>query len=269
MVLAVGDPLRSARIKLKRANLHASTAKREMLRFGKKHPSPTMRIDNKSDVEAGAGDTVTLDLVVDRGYPDLPDSFAARFGDAIYNYRCALDHIAWQLVKHGRDPNPAEYWRVQFPIYSTRVAFRRHRASRLPGVDPRGPVNFIETRHHYVGGKATNQALLTLATLSNDDKHHSLHLMFSTPSHAKHTITFKGCHPIGFENPPERPKIVPDAVIATLTILVTAPYFAVNVKPALLVYVALEDWRNVLQVLAEIRAEIEEIIDAPEILDAL
>lgn len=269
MVPPVSDPLRSARIKLKRANLHASTAQREMFRFGKKHPSPTMHIENKSNVEAGAGDTVTLDLVLDRGFPDLPDSFAARFGDAIYNYRCALDHIAWQLVKHGSEPDPAEDRRVQFPIYSTQQDFRRNRASRLPGVDPRGPVDFIEARHGYVGGKATNETLLTLARLSNDDKHRSLHLMFTTPSHAKHTVTFEGCQPIGFVMPPERPKLVPDAVIATLTILVTTADFAVKVKPALLVYVALEDWSNVLQVLSEIRAEVEEILDAPEILRAL
>ncbi|HZO97144.1 MAG TPA: hypothetical protein VFB42_07220 [Gaiellaceae bacterium] len=266
----MSDALRSARIKLDRANLHASTAKREFRRFINKHPRPTLRVESETDVQViPVGETASLSLVLNRGFPALPDSFAARFGDALHNYRCALDHLAWELVQHGRDPNPAEPWRVQFPIYSERSKFRANRAKRLPGVDVRGPVQFIEARHRYVGGQATNEVLLRLARLSNEDKHRSLHLMFSAPSHARHQITFVDCRPVGFENPPERPKFVPDAEIARLTIVITGLNPTVEVKPGLTVYVSLEDWSNALDVLSETRAEVAEILNAPEIIAAV
>ena len=126
------DPLSSANIKLRRANLHASTAKRESGRFINKHPAPTIRVEQKHDLEAiPVGTNVVLDILVDRGFPDLPESFSPRFGDAIYNYRCALDHIAWQLVLHGSDPTPKNPKLVQFPIREAEAQFCGDLKTRL------------------------------------------------------------------------------------------------------------------------------------------
>jgi hypothetical protein len=268
IVPTVDDPLRSARTKLKRANLHRGTARREFVRFIKKHPSPAFRVENEADRgHVLPGEVVRLDLILDVGLPALPDSFAARFGDAIQNYRNVLDHIAWQLVRHGSDPTPKKPNRVQFPIYDFAGGFDSALSERLPGVSavPGGVVEFIKGRHRYERGEATNETLRRLRDLTNDDKHKELHLMAVAPVTARHQLTMTNCQPVGFENPPERPKFVADAKIATIVIRVTGPDPTVNVKPNLSIYVALEDWSNALGFLSDARSEATEILNAREI----
>ena len=274
MVLPVADPLRSARIKLARANLHAGVAKREGRRFTDKHPSPTVEVKLKTklgDVEIGG--LADLDIVFGPGpaLPDLPDSFSSRFGDAIQNYRSALDHVAWQLVTHGADPNPKKPTRVIFPIYGKEVEFSNNLATRLPGVDrsPGGPCEFIKSRHRYKRGNATNDVLIRLRDLSNDDKHRSLHAMVTALGRAKHTIEFTHCRPIKFKHPPEPPRVEPAAVIAHLTIQITGRHPKMEVDPDLSGYIALEGWANAIDTLHDIRDEVTDIINAPEISGAL
>lgn len=270
----MADALHSARTKLKRASLHTGTAEREARRFLQAHPAPTVTIEIKAEKKTiPLGGTVDADLVIERGLPDLPDSFAARFGDAIYNYRCVLDHIAWQLYKHGKTPNlGADSERaIQFPIYAKKSRFRTELATRLPGVDTRrgGPCEFIERCHRYKGGKARNRLLLGLARLSNDDKHRALHVMASKAWDAKHEITFTDCRHTAFINPPRAPELKPGAVVAHMTLVLTGRNPKVQVIPEFSGYVAVEDWGNAIDILREIRREIREIINAPEILAAV
>jgi hypothetical protein len=131
--------LESARIKLKRANLHAATARREAKRFYARNPQQTFKVNPVGEERVlGVGDVFAFELMVDKGWPDLPDSFAARFGDAIHNYRSALDHIAWQLVCHGGRPpdvlTERERRRIQFLFCDREEAFAVRAADRLPGV---------------------------------------------------------------------------------------------------------------------------------------
>jgi hypothetical protein len=264
------DPLDSARLKLKRANLHANTAKRETVRFFKRYPDVAFRIEQESEsLGLRVGERFWVRLVVDRGLPDLPDSYAARFGDAIHNYRCVLDHIAWQLVARGCNRHPAKPWRVQFPIYDKRATFRTEKATRLPGVDS-GPIKFIEGRHKYRGGKATNKYLIALRDLSNDDKHHSLHLMAGAIAQAHHHVTLTNCVDIAVKHPPKPPPLKSGAVVMCLQCAVTVPRqpkVEVNVNPS--AYVVLDDGRSIFDLLAGIQAEVTEILNAPEILAAV
>jgi hypothetical protein len=268
------DALQSARTKLARANLHAGTAKREATRFIDKHPSPPVEIKLKTELQAiPIGALVDFDIVFGEGpaFPDLPDSFSARFGDAIQNYRSALDHLAWQLVKHGTNPNPKNPTAVQFPIYANEGDFHSQLATRLPGVDrgPGGPCKFIESRHRYEAGKARNDVLLQLMRLSNDDKHRSLHAMVTALGRGHHQITFTDCRHTSFRDPPEPPRLKPGAVIAHLTIVITGANPEMEVEPNLSAYVALEGWANAMDILIDTRREVTEILNAPEILRAL
>jgi hypothetical protein len=273
MVCGVADPLHSARVKFRRANLHASTTEREARRFLDKHPAPPIEVKPKADPGIlRIGDTVDLVLAFVEGaaYPDLPESFPARFGDAIQNYRSALDHIAWQLVKHGSTPKPKNPTAVQFPIFTRESDFRAKVAARLPGVSraPGGPCDFIHFAHGYRRGKAHNEILLLLNKLSNDDKHRALHTTVAALHGARHQSSFTHCRPIAFDNPPVPPTIKPGAEIAHLRVVVTGPDPEVEMEPKLSGYIALEGWTNAIDVLKQMRAEIGAILNAPQITDA-
>jgi hypothetical protein len=266
--------LHSAEVKLRRANLHASTTEREARRFLDKHSAPAVEVKEKADSGLlRIGDTVDLILAFVEGatYPDLPESFPARFGDAVQNYRAALDHLAWQLVKHGSTPKPKNPAAVQFPIYTRESDFRAKLATRLPGVSkaPGGPCDFIHFAHEYRRGKAQNALLLLLAKLSNDDKHRTLHTAVAALHGAKHQGTFTRCRPIEFKNPPIPPSIKPGAEIAHMRVVVTGPNPEVEMEPKLTAYIALEGWTNAIDGLKQMRAEVGAILNAPEIVAAV
>jgi hypothetical protein len=263
--------LESARLKLKRANLHANVAEREAIRFFDTHGGASTTIEAETDTDVPVGGTLNLRLIVNQGMPPLPDSYSARFGDAIHNYRCVLDHIAWQLVLHGSLPRPSRPDLVQFPIASTLSGFNEQRERRLPGVRYLGgPAEFIQARHRYQRGKATNQTLLSLAKLSNDDKHRSLHLAVSAIAQAHHIGKFTQCRPIGFRSPAgPPPRLEAGTVMAYFTIEVTGPDAQVEMDHDLAAYVALEDGSNLMDVLHETCREITEILYAPEIATGL
>src|SRR5262245_24739618 len=105
-----------------------------MRRFFKANGNPAVYAEQLGPIRGLIGERFHFALTVESDYPRLPGSYSARFGDAIHNYRCALDHIAWQLVRHGKTPKPPQENRVQFPIYREETAFRRRQGERLPGV---------------------------------------------------------------------------------------------------------------------------------------
>lgn len=267
----MADPLYSARVKWRRANLHATSTEREARRFLNKHPAPTVEVKPKEEPRVlKFGDIVDLVIAFNESatYPELPESFPARFGDAIQNYRAALDHLAWQLVKHGSTPEPKNPSAVQFPIYTREKDYRAKLATRLPGVS-KGPCDFIHFAHEYRRGKAQNALLLLLAKLSNDDKHRTLHTAVAALHGAHHQASFTNCRPIAFENPSVPPSIKPGAEIAHLRVVVTGPNAEVEVEPKLTVYIALEGWTNAFDVLKQMRGEIGAILSAPEIATAV
>jgi hypothetical protein len=269
----VGDALGSARIKLERANLHAGTARREARRFFDRNPEPTFGIDPEGEpTDPQIGSVFRCKVVVRKGWPDLPRQFAARFGDAIHNYRCVLDHVSWQLVSHGLTPPSTlaerAQRRIQFPVYGTEQAFDQNIAGRLPGVDTT-VTDLIKSRHVYVGGQATKGPLLALVALSNDDKHRTLPIIASAILNVHTQVTFERCEPISVRNPPTRPAVKDDAVVTLLECRVRGlnPNVSMKLNPTL--HIALEDGAGFGDVLDEIRREVVEILNAPEIVAAL
>src|SRR5262249_44444361 len=88
----MADALQSARDKLARGDSHRAITRREVRGFFKRHPDPTFKVKPEGDLDrVNVGDIWRASIVVDQGVPDLPASFAARFGDVLHNYRCVLD----------------------------------------------------------------------------------------------------------------------------------------------------------------------------------
>jgi hypothetical protein len=266
------EGLQSAWVKLKRANLHAGVARREARRFYARHPEPTLKIEPVGESDHAVGSHFTIRLVVDHGWPDLPEHFSARFGDAIHNYRSALDHVAWELVCKGATPpetlaDDNARRRIQWPSYDIEKTFRKKVHGRLPGV-AKTALDFIHSRHQYLGGNATNDALTSLYDLSNEDKHKSLIDIRPRFLSVKHQVAFDRCRMVGYEGPEGRPAPKKDAVVLTIECVVTDanPHVSMQTQPTF--HIALEDGRGFGDVLEGIRVEVTKILKAPEIRTA-
>ena len=107
--------------------------------------------------------------------PDLV-RWAILAGDALFNYRCALDHAIYELATRetGQDPPPFED-DIGFPIctdpqrFSSKVGLLKLReVLRAETID-----NVIQGLQPYEG---RDQALFRLHTLNNRDKHRTLQL---------------------------------------------------------------------------------------------
>jgi len=104
------------------------------------------------------------------------------FGDALHNFRSALDHLVWQLVLLN-DEAPGNH--NQFPICDTEASYlgvRREGQSsardyRLRGVsDPHKELIDQMQPYQTVAPPRSIPALTALRKLSNHDKHRLVHL---------------------------------------------------------------------------------------------
>lgn len=269
----MAEALQSAYIKLRRANLHAGIARREARRFFSRQTDPSFRIEPHGEPSNfQVGDMFGCKLVVAIGWPDLPESFAARFGDAIHNYRSALDHVAWQLVSHGLRPPSTLTERgrrsIVFPAYTDESTFRDRIAIALPGV-ARTVTDWIEARNQYVGGKSANDALVHVVDLSNNDKHRTLTAIAAAPASLHGNVTFDRCIPLSVEGPDIRPALKEGAELQWWECRITGlnPKVTMKVQPTF--DIAVEGGPGFGYVVDEIRREVLEILNAPEILAAI
>lgn len=207
-------------------------------------------------------------MVIDRGVPELPPSFGARFGDILHNYRSVLDHIAWQLVRHGTSwplPNDRAENAVQFPIYDTAALFDGNIDRRLPGANA-SVIDWIKNRYQYAAGaNPTKNALIGLARLSNDDKHRALHATVGILKTAQSNVTFTRCFPIYWRNPARRPTLQSGAVVTRFAVRVTGADPKLQIKIGPTVQVLIEGWADMSEMIEGLRREVHEILHAPEI----
>ncbi len=107
--------------------------------------------------------------------PEVSDDWGLMVGEAIYNMRCALDHLWWQLaIDHlGRKPTEDEAREIMFPIltFLDSERFRRHRY--LKHVSPEAAEK-AERCQRYDAREDEVLLLTVLATLSNRDKHREI-----------------------------------------------------------------------------------------------
>jgi hypothetical protein len=269
----MADALQSARDKLARGDTHRAITRREIRRFFNRHPDPTFKVEPERDPSLlGVGDIYRAWLVVDRGVPDLPPSFSARFGDILHNYRSVLDHIAWQLVRHGsawplKDDRARK--RVQFPTYDTAVKFDENVAGQLPGVSATA-IDYIRESYQFdTRGNPANDAFLWLARMSNEDKHRSLHATAGVFRTIEPNVKFTDCLPVRWSSPHGRPALKTGTKIVHVTARITGPNPKMEMKVRPTVQVIVEGIADMTELIEGLRGEVRWILDAPEITAAL
>lgn len=177
----MNTPLASAYAKLGRANVHAHELNASIARFKYAHPEPHMRMRQEIDHETGDGRMVVVELL------EHPREWSLIVGDYLNNARTALDHLAWHLVTHGSEPNPANPTRVQFPIYESEAMFDREVGNRLPGVDDfyRSIVRDCQP----FPSKAGRGPLKLLNEFVRHDKHRQVHVVEASSIRFRATVT--------------------------------------------------------------------------------
>jgi hypothetical protein len=118
----------------------------------------------------------------------VPAQWGLVLGDVAHNYRSALDHLAWAIVRRGRTPpnvlSESQQTAVQFPIAEGRRQFNDSLERRLPGARPRD-VAKVRRRQPYQyrsQWRRRRHFLTVLAALNNSDKHRTLQPIWTQPT---------------------------------------------------------------------------------------
>ncbi len=115
--------------KLERAKHHADQLTVEFFEWGARN-QPSTPILKTFDAEQGCYIYAVGD------YPETPRAWSYIIGDALTNFRAAMDYLAWRLVKAGTDPNPKDENKVAFPVVHDEPAYAGQALRLLPGVIP-------------------------------------------------------------------------------------------------------------------------------------
>jgi hypothetical protein len=160
----MSHPLDGVWLKIVRAEQHLDSVASEILRHKEK-----CRLVGKKNIE-----TDGVEFFAD--FPDPPSMLSLMIGDCLYNLRCDLDYLVWQLVE-SNPPNRGSA-RNQFPICESAERFRQQlQRGRLSGVPPTAQT-IIERAQPYHGVNNLHfSRLLGLNYLANIDKHRTLVLM--------------------------------------------------------------------------------------------
>jgi len=162
--------LTDAWAKLERAKRYVDALRVGVGRFadGQSHP---IEVRREYEPERSA--------IVYTVWPGLPNGAGLLIGDAVNNFRAALNYLAWQLAIDvlGREPDETEARDIQFPILNKSKAHSwpshpHRRFMSAPAAD--AAKNFqpfqVEAQH----GPDMYGALRILSDLSNHDKHRTI-----------------------------------------------------------------------------------------------
>jgi hypothetical protein len=98
-------------------------------------------------------------------------------GDALLNFRSALDQLAWIMVKRkGRfsSLNKRAKEGIQFPLARSAKTFKRAMDRNLPGIGLDTDLGMLVRRHQPYRRGLRSQAMRALRDLTNRDKHRLL-----------------------------------------------------------------------------------------------
>jgi hypothetical protein len=104
--------------------------------------------------------------------PPMPDGIELLIGEMLYNFRCSLDHLVWQLIlSAGNMPTD----KSEFPIFKDIDKYERAKKIKLKGVS-NTVVTIIDSLQpcYSTGDKDYWKYLWYLQILSNIDKHRYL-----------------------------------------------------------------------------------------------
>jgi hypothetical protein len=170
--------------KFERADEHLEALQAEITRFFEAHPYGTF-----SDFNPHTGEH---SLRIDLRNP-LPVKWGVMLGDVLHNARSALDHLAWQLVKHGPKGLPSKEGtrrQVHFPVELTKDRFDDLPVLPYFGEDARRIIR--EKQPYHRGDKARLHPLAILDQLWNTDKHRVLHPSSMKTSGENPTLVIEG-----------------------------------------------------------------------------
>jgi hypothetical protein len=157
-VVMPSDRMLGFRAKLERAKKHVGDLVAMRDTFFETEPYKIIIED-----EAKTGDRVfRVSKVV-----EVPTEILAAIGDIFHNLRCALDHLAWQLVlANGRTGTP----QTAYPIFDTIKIYKARCGAKVNGISSTA-IDLINQTKPYKGG---NDDLWRLHKLDNIDKHRLL-----------------------------------------------------------------------------------------------
>ena len=158
--------LESPLAKLNRATEQCDALRRELLTFA----NPNIYgITKKQDADTGYA------LYSFENVPTFPDDVGLRLGEMLYNFRCSLDHIIWQLVLSERNEPTS---RTEFPIFNNISEYEKVKRGKLKGVSD-AVVSIVDSLQpcYNTGNGELSKYLWYLQVLCNSDKHR--HLLFT------------------------------------------------------------------------------------------
>jgi hypothetical protein len=159
--MTADDRLRLIRVKIERAYKHLDELEAEVVSLGEV-TFKTIRMERESEAMKPA---LKIDPLHVYGF-DIP----LASGDVVHNLRCALDHLAFQLVSVGVESGETrtEKWPdIQFPIFNSFASYEAGKRRRIQGMR-REVMETIDRLKPYKGG---NESLWLLRQLDNTDKH--------------------------------------------------------------------------------------------------
>jgi len=151
--------LESPLAKLNRATEQCNALRRELLTFA----NPNIYgITKEQDADTGYA------LYSFEDVPPFPDAIGLRLGEMLYNFRCSLDHLVYQLVcSEGNEPTS----RTEFPIFNSISEYERIKRGKLKGVSSTVMSIVDSLQPCYNTG---DEYLWYLQVLCNADKHRHL-----------------------------------------------------------------------------------------------
>jgi hypothetical protein len=159
--------LSGVRAKIDRAKVHIASLKDEQRKFGESHPYTTREEAHPQASSKGHGSVSILVEAID----PVPIAISAIIGDAVFNLRSALDHLARQLViANGGTPVDVGGG-TSFPILDELPPTGLRQITG--GVDA-AALTKIESYQPTDGRHKTNNLLWILGELNNIDKHRVL-----------------------------------------------------------------------------------------------
>jgi hypothetical protein len=164
---SVGSGVRE---KLRRANLHRETLDERVKGFG---DSDAYTVSRHDDIEAGKRDWI---VHIHKPLPRL--CWGPIIGDCLFNFRSALDHLAYDLaLAHTGRQRPLtdrEERGSEFPIFWERAGRTDEFDRKIGAIHPEAR-KLIEDMQPY--GRKGRAALKYVQALNNLDKHRMLHLV--------------------------------------------------------------------------------------------
>lgn len=157
----MAQELNGVRVKIARAHEHLEELKRRLRDWQVSKPYPiVVEIDPQTEDQCWKVG----------GEPVAPGPLPA-IGDALYNLRSALDHLAWQLVlRAGGTPTN----RTEFPIFNAPDSWKRDSPRKMAGMNEAMQQKIQGLQPCFSNHIYRSEALWALQQHGNTDKHRTL-----------------------------------------------------------------------------------------------